>query len=249
MGDENTNQKKRKSKWTTSYSNMTAVQADKRLGFRIPSLKAISVDELLANAKYGPDAWLTTKMKVYDQIVQYLRVEGYPTETDPDFKEASINDLVYATISPILDDFIRMTGRESIRLRREKEIVSEDGETGGTEEFVIVDLISLEEEKFILVVEAKRSSLGQAMRQCLVAMKDMGDLNKCGVYGFVTIGKQWQMIHYDGTSFVATEEFAVMFQTMETNKKRWMKDFSIVVDCMYFALSNGGIVKDMVVGS
>jgi hypothetical protein len=31
------------------------------------------------------------------------------------------------------------------------------------------------EEKFVLVFEAKRSSLGQAMRQCLLTMKDMGD--------------------------------------------------------------------------
>ena len=121
---------------------------------------------------------------------EYAQVKGYPTETDPDISKANINDMVCATNSPILDDFIRMTGRESIRLRREKEVVSTDGETGETEEFVIVDLILLKEEKRILIVEAQRSSLGQAMRQCLVAMKDMGYLNKRGAYGFVSIGKQ-----------------------------------------------------------
>lgn len=38
------------------------------------------------------------------------------------------------------------------------------------EEIVIVDLVSANEERFILVVEAKRSSLGQAMKQCLLAI-------------------------------------------------------------------------------
>ncbi|KAF8426551.1 hypothetical protein EV426DRAFT_702153 [Tirmania nivea] len=105
MGDDATNPKKRKTKSNIPYLNMTAAQADKRLGFRIPSLKVISVDEMLENLR----------------------------NTLPDFKEAGINDMVYATISPILYDFIRMTGRESIRLRREKKITSTDGETGGKE--------------------------------------------------------------------------------------------------------------------
>jgi hypothetical protein len=64
-----------------------------------------------------------------------------------------------------------MTGHESIQLRSEKEVVSTDGGAGSTEEFVVVDLILVKEEKFILVVEAKRSSLGQAVKQCLLSMK------------------------------------------------------------------------------
>ena len=70
-----------------------------------------------------------------------------------------------------------MTGRMSIQLRREKEVISVDGETGGTEKFVMVDLVSVTEEKFTPIVEAKRSFLGQAMKQCLLVMKDMGDKN------------------------------------------------------------------------
>lgn len=83
---------------------------------------------------------------------------------DEGFGGVGINHLVYSTI---LFDF----RRKSLRLRSEKEIVSTDGETGGTEEFVVVNLISVTEEKFVFIVEAKRSSLGQAMRQCLLLMK------------------------------------------------------------------------------
>ena len=195
MDDDATKLKKRRTKWINSYSNMTMGQAEERLGFRIRSLEAVSVDSMLANTKHSlgaecVDIMLKTKERIYDNIVEYLVIEGYPTEGDPDFKEGNINDLVYGIIGPILGSFIHMTGRKSIQLRREKEIVSTDGETGGTEEFVMVDLVSVTEEKFVLIVEAKRSSLGQAMKQCLLAMKDMGKNNGGGtVYGFVTTGE------------------------------------------------------------
>jgi len=108
-----------------------------------------------------------------------------PTEADSDFRETNINHLFFSILSPILDDFMASSGRQGLRLRTEKEIVSKDGETGGTKE------ITYEDEEFILVVEAKRSSLGQALKQCLLALKDMGDSNDNGskVYDFVTTGK------------------------------------------------------------
>src|SRR5258706_9700989 len=80
----------------------------------------------------------------------------------------------------------RSTGRNML-LRREKEGVSTDFETGGKEEFIVMDLISVMERNFVLIIEAKRSSLADAMKQCLLSMKDMGDGN--GVYGFTTIGE------------------------------------------------------------
>jgi hypothetical protein len=248
MGDDNTNQKKRKSAWKTSYSNVTAAKAQERLGFRFQSLKGIPVATMLGGVDHILES-NDTKDEVYKEITRYLRVEGFPTEADPEFKESNINHLVYATISPILDDFIRMTGRKNLQLRSEKEIVSTDGETGGTEEFVM-DLISVTEENFVLIVEAKRSSIGKAMKQCLLAMKDARDSNggEGKMYGFVTTGESWQMVEYDGKLFRKTETMVVLFDSMNENKERWMKDYSALVDCMNMALYNGGIVrKDVVV--
>ena len=63
--------------------------------------------------------------------------------------------MVYSIISPVLEHFIDTTGRENVQLQSEKEIVSTDGETGGEEEHVVVDLTELKREEYILVVEAK----------------------------------------------------------------------------------------------
>ncbi|KAF8538994.1 hypothetical protein BDD12DRAFT_839949, partial [Trichophaea hybrida] len=84
--------------------------------------------------------------------------------------------------------------------------------------------------------------------------KDMRENNGGGeVYGFVTTGETWQMLRNDGTSFQLSEKMNVLFDTMDEDQERWMKDYSVLVDCMFGALSNGGILpkrlilKDVVV--
>lgn len=231
---------------------MTVAQAQSRLGFRFQSLKGIPVQRMLENAKGSIEAEVPlkaddikkTKEEVFREITRYIRVEGYPTEAEPTFRESSITHLVYATICPIIDDFLRLSGRKNLRLRSEKEILSNDGETGGEEEFVVMDLISVDEEKDVFIVEAMRSSIGKGLRQCALAMKDMRDHNGEGkVYGFVTTGEHWQMLEYDGILFRKTDTFAVLFDSMNERKETWMKEGAVLVDCMNLALINGGIMK------
>ena len=227
---------------------MTHLDADERLGIRIESLAPgeIGVSELLASLGYRPkedglDAnIMKTKEKVFDHITEYLDVAGYPTEAVPDFKEASVNHLVYATIAPILRDFIRRTECESIRLRFKKKIVFTDGAAGGTEEFALMDLVSLMEEKLIFIVEVGRSSLGQGLKGHLPSMKGMWGGGE--VYRFVTTGTQWRMIRY-GETFRITKPMQVLIPEMGKNKELWMEGHSIVVDCVNVALSRG-IVKN-----
>lgn len=227
---------------------MTVNEVQNRIGIRIQDIYSamIPVEEMLVQMGYSLDeevseAILTTKEDVYKQIVRYLRTEGYP-ESSPDFKEFNVSDLVLLIILPILDDFMCSTGRQRLRLCREKQIVSGDLETGGNEEYVVIDQISLAEERYILIVE-KRSSLGAAMGQCLVALKDIRDKNGGGVvYGFITTGESWRMLSYDGKSFQVTDKIDVLFGTMGKSKEKWMRDYSVVVDCMYAALNTGGIV-------
>ncbi|KAF8418620.1 hypothetical protein EV426DRAFT_618912 [Tirmania nivea] len=234
-----------RTKQITSYSKMSIRQAEKRLGFRLESVKAVPVDKVLV--KQSCKEMDAIKEKVYDRLVEYLDIEGYPTEASADFKEAKVSDLIYSTLAPILARFKHNTGRD-IRLEREKDIISVGGKTGGMEEFVVMDRISVTEERFVLIVEAKRASTGQAIKQCVLSLKDAWDNNEGGeVYGFVTSGEQWRMIKFDGKSFVATEAFMVLFESMKEDKKRWTKNYSVVVDCVYVALSGGGIIKDEVV--
>ena len=157
MGDETTNQKKRKMKWPT-YSSMPVAEAEERLGFRMKNIQAMSTAIMLANAQNSmeADAVKQTKERVYQRIVEYLDIEGYPTDSDTNFKAGNINDLVYATISPVLFDFKYTTGRDSIQLSREKVVISVDGRM----EFVVVDEISVTKEKAVFIVEAKEGLVG-----------------------------------------------------------------------------------------
>ena len=247
MGNETT---KKKMKWPTSYSSIPAAEVEQRLGFRMRNLKRVPTAIMLASAQYSmeADAVKQTKERVYQRIVEYLETEGYPTHPDTNFKAANINDMVYAIISPVLFDFMRTTGRGGIRLSREKVIISVDSQTGGNEEFVVVDEISVTEDKTVFIIEAKDEFVGQAMRQILLAMKDARGNGGGGVvYGFVTTGEYWQMLTCDGGVFRITENMEV-FRGIGEDTDRWMKECSILVDCLVVSLSNGGIVKDVVVG-
>ena len=111
-----------------SYSNMSTSNAEK--GFQMGKLNAISVARMLAEAKYEPgeDGILKIKERVYGNIVQYLITEGYP---ESDF---NVSDLVYMYHRHSYTlEFHTQDGRR-VRLRREREIISTDGETG---EFVV----------------------------------------------------------------------------------------------------------------
>jgi len=143
----------------------------------------------------------------------------------------------------------KVADMEDTRLTREKEITSVDKKTGEVEEFVVVDQIAGAKQKFVSIIEAKRKSVGQ-FKQLLLSLKDAWDNNGGGVvYGFVTTGPYWQMFSYDGISLQMTREITVVFHGIDEDKELWMKEGSLLVDCMFFALKTGGIVKkDVVVG-
>ena len=107
------------------------------------------------------DAVGETKETVYGRILEHLIVEGYPTEANLDFK-VNVDHFVYTVIVPVLNDFMRRTGRKDIQLKCEKKIAPTDGKAGGEEEFV-VDMISVGQENFILV-GSKRSTVREAIR-------------------------------------------------------------------------------------
>jgi len=166
--------------------------------------------------------------------------EGYPSQANEEFRKACVNDLVFSVIIPVLAAFRRKTNR-NLRLRREKEVLSKDAQTGGYEEFLMVDVLSLDDTKYVSLVEAKKSSLGEAKRRCLLAMKDMGDSNGGGVVcGFVTTGEEWQLFRLEDGVFTQTDGFFVLFRGIAKEEDRWIRDASIVVDCVHAALRSAG---------
>jgi len=223
------------------------VQALKRLGLDLQEFgrEAVPVRDMLAveagnRNGMGASDMQALKDEVYGRMQEYVQIEGYPMEAS--VKEVNINDLVLYILGPIILSFQKASKR-AVRLRREMEIIASDYETGGYEEFVVIDRISTTEHVMVFIIESKRTTVGLGIRQCLLAMFDM--FKHCGngkAYGFVTTGEQWRMIVYDGTRFQMTETFFALFGAMDTNKDRWMRECSVVVECVLFALNNGGVV-------
>jgi len=115
------------------------------------------------------------------------------------------------------------------------------------QEFLVFDEVAINEEKSVLMIEAKQASIRQAMTQILLAMRDATDNNSGGIiYGFITTGDDWRMLSYDGGDFVITNKFMVLFDTMRDGKEVWLQENAVIVDCMLIALMNGGIMMNPV---
>ncbi|KAG0130303.1 hypothetical protein HOY82DRAFT_609505 [Tuber indicum] len=216
----------------TKKGKHKATTKDSTVGVRETSLTDPLKQMLEGNGNLlGPDVLSMANKIIYQILTLYMEAGGYPTEANPDFKEAYIHDLAGCIIYPMVALFKRETKRK-LRVSREKEIISKDSSTSGMEEFVIMDIISYNRKKFVLVAEAKKVSLGEARKQCFLSLKDMWDYNGGGtVYGFVTMGDMWRMVSFDG-NFQMSEPVLLMFDSMGKSEERWMAHYSILVDCL-----------------
>ena len=86
------------------------------------------------------------------------------------------------------------------------------------------------------MVEGKAALIGEAMKQCLLSMKDMWDNNNDGeIYGFVTTR---QMFRYNGVLFKGSRKMGMLFLGVENDggMDDWMMNYTVAVDCLLVAL-------------
>ena len=91
---------------------------------------------------------------------------------------------------PSLLQYLQVQTRDETQrtLAEGEEIISIDNKTGAREEFILTYRILIKENKTVFIIESKKNSFGEAMKQCLLSLKDAGDVNGGGVAnGFVTI--------------------------------------------------------------
>jgi len=235
----NTGLARKKPKWQKPYYKMSIDEAEVKLGVTLTPI-GVPINKMIRERSVllQKDTVLEIKNKVYEGLVNYLNVAGYPTEACKDFNTLNINDIVAFTIYPILALFKRKTSRR-LHLSREKEISTMGPYTIAMEDFVVCECISVGKKNYVAMVDVKKVSLGEARKQCFLAMKDMRDSNGGGiVYGFITNGDSWRMISFNG-EFEISEKIELIFDSMAQDKNRWMKDYSILIDCLNVALSEG----------
>lgn len=231
--------KRKKYDWKFSYSVYSQIDAEKRINQKFTELfnNAQQINKLIDTSSII-NKTSTTKEKVYLRITECIDVEDYPAGNIEPFKEENMTDLAGIILISTIADFRNQENTLGIKLRREKAIVSKDKETGGIEEFVVVDVINVNLDRYILIIEAKRSTIAESLKQCVLALKDAYDNNndnKC-IYGFLTTGLSWQLVVYKNEKFSLSEDFKVAFPLMKHDKQRWLNDFSVIVDALYYVL-------------
>lgn len=224
---------KRSRRYTTSYSNVTQRDAEKRIGIRIINLTQEEKDPFDIVGEVREVSQKITE-KVYGRLVDSIKAEGFPSGGIEPFKEVVINDFVGDVMRVVVSEYKTESRKENIILTREKEIIGEDEETGGNMEFVLIDTISVSEDRYLIVIEVKKDIMEKGLVQCLLSLKDMYDVNGDGrvVYGFVTTGVDWKLIKYDG-SFIISDKMTLLFSRMSERKEEWLEKYSQVVDIIY----------------
>jgi hypothetical protein len=233
-----TEQAKRKNfQWNKLYSNYTQQEAEVRLNTSFKKLVSRSVhfSSMLPIEHSGN---IEIKEKVYERLVERIHVEGYPTPGLSDFKEPNVVALIDSIIVPVLHQYQKQYINREIELRKQKYILSDDKEFGGFEELVIIELVDDATERILFIIEAKPVEVITGLKQCTLAMKNIYDMrtDDVPVYGFISTGTRWTLLRYDGDIFTMSEEINTIFPTISSDKTKWMKDCSVIVDIIFKVL-------------
>ena len=237
MADTETTTFKRKKKCTISFSNVPQKQAERILGFKFVPFyyQQKPLDQFITEK--APDS---LKKKIFNRLVDCIRSEGYPEASLSPLNEAVVTDYVGHILPPMVAHFNRSRTRKDIELTRETQIISRDEEVGGNMEFVVMHSIDDDNDRYVIVIEAKRGALGKGLTQLLLALKSAFGINndQKKVYGFLTTAIQWQLITYDGQTWKLSRPSPLLCGDMDKEEDQWLKDNTQVLDMIYSILSS-----------
>jgi len=237
MADTETTTFKRKKKCTISFSNVPQKQAERILGFKFVPFyyQQKPLDQFITEK--APDS---LKKKIFNRLVDCIRSEGYPEASLSPLNEAVVTDFVGNILQPMVAHFYCSRTRKDIELTRETQIISRDEEVGGNMEFVVMHSIDDDNDRYVIVIEAKRGALGKGLTQLLLALKSAFGINndQKKVYGFLTTAIQWQLITYDGQTWKLSRPSPLLCGDMDKEEDQWLKDNTQVLDMIYSILSS-----------
>ncbi|CAF0914543.1 unnamed protein product [Adineta steineri] len=228
---------RKKREYTTAFLNVSQEEAELLLGFKIYQFynDQLPIEQFIT--KTAPEE---LKKKIFDRLTDCMNSEGFPEATIAPINESVVTDYVGLILMAMVAYSNRTTHRNELMLLREKQIISKDEQYGENIEFVTTQMVHVRNTRYILVVEAKRDSLGKGLIQLLLALKSMSDINNDQkmVYGFVTTAINWQLITYDGQLWKLSEPAVALLGNMGTKEDRWLKQNTQILDVIFTVLSS-----------
>jgi len=112
---------------------------------------------------------------VYKYYCRWVGLEGGGREVRYflEYRQRQIRTLKYSVSATSLLSGFRWGTSRCIGLLKEKDCFPSDSEARSLEEFVVVDMVEVTEERLIIVIEPKRASLGGVIKQYLLAIEDI----------------------------------------------------------------------------
>ena len=228
---------KRKRKYATSFSNVSQEEAESTLGLELADFYYHQTPLGQFVTAKAPDE---LKKKIFERLMDCILSEGFPEATISPMNESVVTDNVGIILQAMVSHFVRVIGRSVLKLSREKQIISKDEQVGGNMEFIVTHSISTRKIRYVLVVEAKRDSLGKGLIQLLLALKSISEINNDQqmVYGFLTTGIDWQLVTSDGGTWKLSRPSTLLIGNMDANEAEWLRDNTQILDVLYSIFSS-----------
>jgi hypothetical protein len=167
-----------------------------------------------------------------------IESEGFPEATILPMNESVVRENVGLILQAMISHCRHMMNLHDLILTREKQIIINDEQVDGNMEFVIIQMINVENTRYVLVIKPKRGSFGKGLNQLLLALKSMWDINSSQklVYGFVTTETNWQLVGYDGQTWTLSKPSTLLVGNMGEEEDGWLNNNTQILDPIYSIL-------------
>jgi hypothetical protein len=226
---------KRQKKYITSFSYVSQEEAESTLGFELGEFYdcQIPIEQFITTT--APEE---LKKTIFERLIDCIESKGFPEPSISTMDESLVTDNVVLILQAMVSHCKFTMNRGGLKLSRENQIISKDEQVGGNIEFIIIQNINVRNTRYVIVVEAKRDSLGKGLTQLLLPLKSMWEINNDQklVYGFVTTAIGWQLVTYDGQTWKLSERSTVIIPNMRNKEDQWLKNYTQILDVIYSIL-------------
>ncbi len=171
---------------------------------------------------------------VYERLMAILRTHSYPHGLSSESNKTTYVDTLLFTIVDHVNKELAMNPQILLVKEYDVRMVYDSHIFWGRLDYAIVELSNRKKQACLLIVECKTENVDAAVKQCLLALKNI--YSDRPVYGCCTTAEDWNFIMYNGEEFRIIHKRNVIFPHMDEYEDLWMKNCTFIIQIIYSCL-------------
>lgn len=171
---------------------------------------------------------------VYERLKAILRTHSYPHGLSSESNKTTYVDTLLFTIVDYVNRELTMNPKILLIKEYDVRMVYDSDILLGKLDYAIVELSNRKKQACLLIVECKKENVDAAVKQCLLALKQI--YSDRPVYGCCTTAEDWNFIMFNGEDFRIIHKKNVIFPHMDEHEGLWMKNCTFIIQIIYSCL-------------